>query len=284
MNDDQVLFVPSSGPPVTTGGLSRALRRVGADRCDVLFVHSGLRFGRPNLALGRNGLLCAVWMAIAELEVRTVCMPTFTFSFPNGNDYDRERTSTPMGSLNEWFRRLPDVVRSLDPIMSVAARGRDTHLVESVGKHSCGPESTYDQLHRRGGGVVFLFLGVPCHECFTYSHFVESSVGVPFRYHRPFSGRITADGRTWEDTYLHYARYNGVLPVSDDRLERDLRRSGHLHETYIGDGIVSAIDEVAAFEMLSEQLMRDPFYLAARVYEPAELQDTRFAERSIVAL
>lgn len=284
MTDDQSLFVPSGGPPITRGDLSRVLRQVGADRCDVLFVHSGLSFGSPNLALGRNGLLSAVWGAIEELGVATVCMPTFTFSFPNGDDYDRDRTKTPMGALNEWFRRLPDVVRSVDPIMSVAARGREIDLVESIGKHSCGPGSTYDKIHRRGGNVLFLFLGVPCHECFTYSHFVEAFFEVPFRYHRPFSGRITAAGRTWEDTYYHFARYYGVSPVSDDRLERDLRRSGRLREAPLGDGCVSAVEEAAAFDLLAERLAQDPFYLAARVYEPAELQDMRFAERSIVAL
>lgn len=284
MKTTQILFLPSNGSPVTQGDLSRSLRQVGADRCDVLFVHSGLRFGSPNVSLGRNGLLDAIWEAVADLGIPTVCMPTFTFSFPNGDDFDRERTKTPMGALNEWFRHLPDVVRSVDPIMSVAARGREIDLVESTGNHSCGPGSTYDKLHRRGGGTVFLFLGVPCHECFTYSHFVEACFEVPFRYHRPFRGRITAAGRTWEDTYFHYARYNGVRPVQDDRLERDLRRSGRLRETSLGDGTVSAVDESAAFELLAEQLAQDPFYLAARAYEPAELRDERFEESSIVAL
>jgi aminoglycoside 3-N-acetyltransferase len=282
--DDTLLFTTAAGVRVTRSALGQALLDVGAADCDVLFVHSGLGMGLPNRELGRTPLLSAIWETFLALQVATICVPTFTFSFPNGENYDRERSRTRMGALNEYVRQRPGVVRSVDPIMSVALLGTERALVDLVGKHSCGPDSTYDLLHRRGGGVTFLFLGVRCHECFTFSHYVEASARVPFRYHRPFSGTVTVDGRTWQDTYFHYARYNGTRPVADARLEQDLLSSGHLRRTRLGDGWVSAIDEPAAFATIMDRLRRNPFYLAERSYDANELGDTRFLERNITAL
>ncbi|MHB8801085.1 MAG: AAC(3) family N-acetyltransferase, partial [Thermoanaerobaculia bacterium] len=273
------LFSAANGGKVTRKGLEGALRAVGAADCDVLFVHNGMKLGAPNPDLGRIAFLDSIWETLLALRVPTICLPTFTFSFPNGQAYDREKSRTRMGALSEHARRLPGAVRSIDPILSVAVVGSEHALAESIGRYSCGPDSIYDLLHRRGGGVTFLFLGVRAHECFTFSHFVEERAGVPFRYHRPFHGEIRAGGRTWQETFFHYARFNGVRPVPDDRLERDLHDSGLLRRTPLGDGWISAVDEAAAYPFLLDRLRREPFYLA-----DTELRDKRFLERDVVAL
>ena len=280
----QLLFQPAQGDPITTTSLLRDLRHVGAADCEVLFIHSGLHMGVPNPALGRKGLLTEIWSVFQTLDVPTLCVPTFTFSFPNGRDYDVAKSPTRMGALNEFVRQLPEAHRSVDPIMSVALTGRKTELVTRIGKYSCGPDSTYDLLHRRGGKVTFLFLGARSYECFTFTHYVEAQMKVPFRYHRPFTGRIIQAGRTWEATYFHFARYNDVRPATGDKLERYLEATRRIRKQRLGDSWLSAVDEPAGYAAMSECLEKDPFYLAARRYAPEELHDTQFLEKDIVAL
>jgi aminoglycoside 3-N-acetyltransferase len=281
---DPILFTPADAPPVTTASLARDLLTVKATECDVLFVHTGLHLGAPNPALGRRGLMEELHRAFTGLGVANLMVPTFTFSFCNGQDYDVDKSPTRMGAYNEFFRKQPGVERSVDPLMSCALLGPETGLIRSIGKYSCGPDSTYDLLHRRGAGVRFLFLGVRAYECFTYTHYVESVAQVPFRYHRPFSGRITAAGRTWEDTYHHYARYHGTLATLEDGFERYLETTRRIQKMPLGDGWLSTVTEPNGFAAMSECLAQNPFFLARRTYAPEEMRDTRYEESDVVAL
>jgi aminoglycoside 3-N-acetyltransferase len=281
---DPVLFRPLHGDVITSSSLRRDLLMVGAAECDVLFIHSGLNLGAPNPALGRSGLLAEIWRVFQSLGVPTLCVPTFTFSFPNRQNYDVEKSPTRMGVLNDFVRRLPEALRSVDPIMSVAIIGRETELVTQIGNHACGPDCTYDLLHRRNGGVTFLFLGTRCYECFTFTHYVEASIKVPFRYQRAFKGRITQSGNTWEDTYYHFARYNGVQPPIGDKFECFLESTERIRKQRLGDGWLSTVTEPAGYAAMSECLDRDPFYLAARRYTPEELGDTQYLEIDVLTL
>jgi aminoglycoside 3-N-acetyltransferase len=104
------LFESPSGP-VSTVDLREALLRVGADECDVLYIHSGLTFGTPAGGLKRRDLLMEILAALRDLQVSTICMPTFTFSFCNGESFDRQNSKSQMGALNEFFRVQPDADR-----------------------------------------------------------------------------------------------------------------------------------------------------------------------------
>lgn len=281
---DHVLFAAADGALITSASLARDLRATGAADCDVLFVHSGMNLGVPNPELRRTGLLAEVWSVLLSLGVPTLCMPTFTFSFCNGDSYDIQRSPTRMGALNEYMRRLPEATRSRDPLMSVALVGREHELVTTIGEDAVGPGCTFDLLHRRGHGVKFLFLGVRCFECMTYTHYVESTIPVPFRYNRTFSGDVIDHGRSTVATSRLFVRYNGVEPTPEDKFERYLERTGRIRKQRLGDGWLSTVDEGAAFEALRECYDREPFYLAARPYTPGELRDTSFARREMVAL
>lgn len=209
--EDQNLFQSEDGEWLTTRKLVAALEAVGADRAKVLYIHSGIRFGSPNPELSREELLGSLYAALAELGNAAICLPAFTFSFCNGEDYDREASRSRMGALNEYIRRLPGTKRSIDPLLSTIVRGGDRglaeHLTEKLGTHSIGADSTFDRLHGLGEGVKFLFLGAQLSECFTYTHFVEERVDSPYRYRREFRGRIHSGGRSWEDTYTLFVRY-----------------------------------------------------------------------------
>src|SRR5271165_3022926 len=114
------LFQDSNGAWVTTTGLVRVLEKIGAADARVLYIHSAISFGKPDLRLRRTEFLAAMYEVVASLGVPTLCVPTFTFSFCNGQDYCVATSSSKMGAFNEYVRRLPDAVRSIDPLMSSA--------------------------------------------------------------------------------------------------------------------------------------------------------------------
>ncbi|MGA2327261.1 MAG: AAC(3) family N-acetyltransferase [Bryobacteraceae bacterium] len=270
---DTTLFFSSDGSAVTASDLRGCLERAGAGGASCLFIHSELSFGAPNPELGRSGLLHSLLEAVLELKTPTICVPTFTFSFCNGEVYDVRRSRSHMGAFNEFVRKHPDAVRSADPLMSCAALGTGLSIVRDIGTHSVGRESTFDLLHR-SGGARFLFLGAKPALCFTYVHYVEAIRGVPYRYHREFTGTaIGADGNSREATYTLYVRYPGVVPSGRGELERHLTQLGLLRKARCGDSEIAVVDEEAAFEETWKKLDEDIDFLLATPYPRTGLRE-----------
>lgn len=205
------LFLDRNNHWVTNKELLEKLLILEADKCDVLFIHTSLSFGIPNSQLKRSQLLAELLHVIKLLGVRTICMPTFTFSFCNGCNYDPTLSASKMGALNEFFRKQEGAIRSIDPLMSVALMGEDKGLVLDVGHYSCGACSIYDFLHHRND-VKFLFLGTKIGECMTYMHYLEWLYSVDYRYDRLFVGNVNIGGRVKHEEYWLFSRYNEVKP------------------------------------------------------------------------
>jgi aminoglycoside 3-N-acetyltransferase len=263
---------------VTTSDLLRCLESVGAGDCRLLYVHSEMSFGRPNPELGKTGLLQAVLDTLLELGVPTLCMPTFTFSFCNGVAYDVTQSRSKMGVFNEYVRRLPQAERSIDPLMSAAVLGADHQVVRDLGHHSIGERSTFDKIHA-AKNARFLFLGVGAAKCFTYTHYVEERLRVPYRYDRDFTGTIIdgehRDGeQRREETYTLYVRYKGVVPEASTKFEDFLVQDGLMKKVACGDNFISSIAEPVAYDTIAGKLRDDAGYFLAA---PApEHKDTRF--------
>lgn len=268
------LFDSPAGP-VTDANLREAFVRVGADQSRVLYVHSGLTFGTPAPGVGRRDLLERVLDVLRGLGVPTLCMPTFTFSFCNGTSFDRQRSRSSMGALNEHFRQQHDVERSLDPLMSVAAVGDDLDLVRNLGEQSIGRDSTFDKLAHRDD-VRFLFLGVRPGACFTYMHYLEWKANVPYRYDRDFTGDVIDDGAATTVTKKLFVRYNGVF-ASDTSFdyERQLLSLGHLSEASIGASSISCMERGVAERLYLDLLATDPNYFITEAFDPSRV-DTEF--------
>ncbi len=279
----QNLFRSKAGDWLTRGALLAALAKVKAADCQVLYLHSGLSFGVPNSELRRSDLLAAIYDTIRELGVPTLCVPTFTFSFCNSEDYNVAESKSHMGALNEFIRRRPEATRSLDPLMSVAMVGTDRDLVENLGHESIGADSTFDKLSRRRG-VKFLFLGVLPGDCFTYMHYLEWKDKVPYRYNREFSGRITAYGRTYEDTYTLFVRYRGVTPnAASHAYAKMLQERGHLRVLPFGDSHIGCVAEPEASAAYLELLRAQPDFFIERPFSPGDVDKT-FVAHDMVAL
>jgi aminoglycoside 3-N-acetyltransferase len=276
-----MLFQSTAGSIISEDTLRAALDRVRAADCRILYIHTGMHFGAPNPELGRTGLLTRLWDILRGLGVPTLLFPTFTFSFCNGQDFDVAQSRSRMGALNEYVRKLPGTMRSLDPLMSSAVTGLDRGLATNTGHHSIGENSIFDCLHLRGRDVRFLFFGTTASDCFTYTHYVEERLGSPYRYRREFTGNITSGGRTWHDTYILFVRYHGVVPATSGKLEADLIRRGHLRKVACGDSSISALAEPDGYSTIVEHLTADPYANIAR--DPRD-RDTLFEVRDMVAL
>ena len=143
----------------TEADIIEGLKSIEADKCDILFVHTEVAFGMPNVDLKRKQYLDVLYDSLLALNVGTLIFPSFTYSFCNNENYDVRNSKTSMGALIEHIRKKDGVKRSLDPLLSMIAMGKNENIVEGdVGNHSLGKNSVFNRLHNCDN-VKFLFFG-----------------------------------------------------------------------------------------------------------------------------
>lgn len=252
-----VLFTAKDGQAITYERMLEALYSVGADQCDVLMLHTELSFGVPNPKLKRKQILGLLLDAFKELKVKTLLVPTFTYSFSNYKDYDVTASRTTMGALNEYMRKQPDAVRSIDPQMSFAVLGENKELVKNIGKDCIGKDSTFDKLHHTPD-AKFLFFGTRIEQCFTHQHYVEKVLNVPYRYDMEFTGTIKdIDGKSYTDTYRLFVKYRDVIPYTPPEFVESLKEKGILKTKQVGDSGLLCMSEKDAFNETKRWIEND---------------------------
>jgi aminoglycoside 3-N-acetyltransferase len=279
---EKILFKSKSGVSVTNVELKEKIQELNVHKCDILYVHTALNFGVPQIK--RTELLEELFTIFTSLEAPTLIFPTFTFSFPNGEDFDVQNSKTPMGVFNEYFRKQNGVIRSIDPLMSNALLGKHVAFIAEIGKNSCGKDSTFDLLHKTELNVKFLFFGARIGDCFTFMHYIENELSIPYRYARPFTGRIINDGKLYTDTYYLPVRYSNVTPGPGSYIyENIMIERGVAKQKSVGDGKITIVPEQAAFVLYQDLIQSYPCFFISEPFNEVE-KTTEFNVTNMVAL
>ena len=260
----------ASASPYSRADLTGALERIGLGPGDTVFVHASLDTLGPaadcRTAQERSALVLDALRDVIG-PAGTIVVPTYTFSFCRQEVFHVQETPTAGGpwSLSaeflEYVRGRPGAVRSRDPIHSVAALGPNARaLVADVPPTCFGEGSVHDRLHRLGAKLCMI--GVGLGEA-TFRHFVEERVGVPFRFHKLFTGQIRDNGSLRQQGWLYYVRVLADNCAPDGScLEELARREGVCRVAPVGCGEVLGVDARAYYALTVEALERNPWYTA----------------------
>lgn len=260
---------PVRRPPPSIFGaadLAAAVTSLGVTTSDALFVHSSLRGAlRMEGRTGTEKMATIGAGLVAAVPEGTLLMPTFTYSFCEDREFDVERSPSRVGALGEWFRALPDVRRTRDPIFSCALRGAlpeawEQRLLRAHDVDCFGEHSVFAYLRERRAKLLFLGVGF---QYATYVHHVEQRLRVPYRYPKPFSGVVVDGGRRIEVTATYLVRrLDGSVEPSFERLAAALTDAGAARSTTLPDGPALLLVDVEAIEpAVRAGLEGDPRYL-----------------------
>ena len=224
---------------VTKEEIRRGLRAVGLGEGYVVLMHSDLRTLAPARVLksmpdyGMSALIAGALEAIGKDG--TLVMPTFTWDSFHDKEtvvFDVANTPSEVGSVTEFFRNMPGVIRSHHVCHSVAATG--AHALDVMGDaiHPFGEGSTFDQLYRLDSWN--LFLGVSFSVC-TALHSVEELMQVPYRYYREFRGSavLLPDGTEIPSRSVEFLRKQGCRNCFE-KMEAVFAREGILRIGRVG--------------------------------------------------
>lgn len=266
------LFLDANGNNFTTRDLRDSLHYVGAADCETLFIHSDIMFGTPTKGFRRNDLLELLYQVLVELNVLNIIIPTFTYSFCNHEDFDVIKSKTSMGSFNEYVRKKDNRYRTHDPLLSLSVPNSLKNRFETFSEHSLGFGSGLDVLHHMEN-VKFLFLGADMASCFTYVHYVEKILDVPYRFDMSFSGKIIDEyGNMCERNQFIHTQCAGVqLPERYGYFEDNLFERGFLKKSRFGDKFISCISEKDAYREIVQHICDNECYFLSKPYKQEDL-------------
>ena len=237
-----------------------AFRNIGIKNGDVIFVHSDISVFGKLCTFNRNLLLKTLIDTIKESvgEEGTVIMPTFTYSFCNDEPYDITNSKSTVGVLTEYFRKQPDVSRTIHPIFSVAIWGKHKSGLLDISKNSFGRGSIFEKLHKMKGKIVFL--GAEFQTC-TFVHYIEKIHGIPHRYVKKFKGKIRNGKIEYEGEYDYFVRYlDRNINTHLLRFEKYLLDKGLIKKVKLGNGTILMVESGVLFKEGYNLLDQDIYF------------------------
>jgi aminoglycoside 3-N-acetyltransferase len=183
--------------------LVRNWRSAGLQPADIVLVHSSLRRTLKTYNTTPQEVMESFLFAVGPTG--TVLFPLFNFDFTKGIPFDIRSTPSHMGALTECARNHPGALRSGHPLYSFAIIGSQAEAFRVDNFSGYGPDSPFAILRESNGKIAVLDL--TDQDSMTFYHHVEEMHGVPYRYHKKFTGDYTDEsGTTVKKTYGLFVR------------------------------------------------------------------------------
>lgn len=258
-----------------------ALRQLGLQPGDVLFVHSDISVFGKLATEGKSQLLEALVGIFKKAVGKNgmIIMPTFSYSFYRDKVFDIEKTRSEVGVLTEYFRKQEGVLRTAQPNHSVAIFGKKKEEMVKVGIDCFDGESIFGKLKEAGGKIVIF--GAPFLSC-TFIHSIEQSHGVPYRYLKTFSGTIiNRDVSKREKSTFYVRRSENKIKTDLSRLESYLLENGYMKGIKLGNGKIMVVDADILFREGMKLLDQDINFFI-RIVPVSKIADIIFSFRRLL--
>lgn len=137
----------------------------------------------------------------------TLLFPIFTWKFCKGIPFDINNTLGEVGVLANWIlKNRKDFVRTRHPIYSFMVWGKDASYLKALKNiDAWRDDSPFAYLHNYNAKM--LLFNVALQRGFTFMHYVEKKLKVPYRYNKKFVNKyIDEFGIESIKTYSMYVR------------------------------------------------------------------------------
>lgn len=246
--------------------LLRAYAALGVTAGKLVYVGSDLTRLMRYKESGREALLGAHLRALQELvgPEGTIFVPTSTLHLCNTEEvFDPASTpSSNMGVFAEYVRRQPEATRSFHPFWSLAGIGaRAAEILRSVPRHAYGWGSVWHKFVELD--VLGLNIGRSPHYSISVIHYVETVVGVPYRYTKEFIHPVRhADGTISREPFYLAVTYRDMDIQRDhnEKIFAHFEAHGTMRREPIGRGHAWSFSHREFFD-ITARLFLDDIYV-----------------------
>lgn len=253
---------------ITPDDIRSALQEVGVTQGQIIYMHVDLaKVGAVSGTKSKDGFCSAYLDAIRDVigPEGTVVMPTYTTQVARFDiDFIWEETPTLLGLLPEYLRTRHESLRSIHPLSSVTALGPAQEAIcANNSTTNFGWNSPFHRMLEIGARVVTI--GLPSGYLVGFAHQLEAMCGVPYVYNKLLKWVPIVKGKRVDKVFSATVRHLDLdIQYELGRHVRNLRKSGSVQSTRLGDSWVHATDYTTNFKMAADQLATDPFYLLAK--------------------
>ncbi len=186
----------------------------------------------------------------------TLMLPTYNWDFCGGKTFDYKHTLSKTGAISQAALAHPSFKRTKHPIYSWAVAGKDRDFLCSLeNTDSFDNKSPFHYLYEKKGKNVIL--DVSLQNCFTFVHYVEENVGVPYRYKKNFTADyIDENGKKTRRTYSMFVRdYDLDAEVKLDPLQNYLIENRTISIANAGLSQILSVPLDAAFVAIKDDIL-----------------------------
>jgi aminoglycoside 3-N-acetyltransferase len=222
--------------------IKQTFEKIGVSKGMTISLKTDLRYLGPYNSNSQNDLLEAYFTILSELvdlTQGTIVVSTASTSLCNTNKiFDINNTPSEMGSLTEFIRKQPGVVRSFHPFNSYAAIGKNANYIcTNNTRHCYGNNSPKERLIELDAQC--LSIGLHPIETTTLIHHIEMLMGVPYRYVKEFIHPVLRNDKVvYEPFYMHlrYLECEAVMSLGE-KVYPNFFESGYIiREESLGRG------------------------------------------------
>lgn len=247
-----------------------ALRESGINEGDSVFFTTGLGMvGMPPQSVkNQDDLNELFFRAIKEAvgEDGTILIPTYSYTFGKSKAselaiFDPKETPAEIGPFPNFFLKQDGVVRSLDPMMSVAALGpRAAEFLEGNLNTSYGEGSFFSKLAKSDAKCCSIGLGP---NWTPFIHYADWLYRVPFRFDKLFYGLIKDGERLKKTAWLYSVRIMADESYPDaHRAGRAAEEAGIWRFAPLGRARVYTAKVKEYFDFVCQKLEANKWFLA----------------------
>jgi aminoglycoside 3-N-acetyltransferase len=192
----------------------------------------------------------------------TILVPTFTYSFCKTGKFNKFKSPSELGIFTEYFRKKKNHLRSNHPIFSFSIKGKLKNAISSNNSLSAtGKGSVFEKLFYLDAKI--LFFGISLIKSCTFLHFIEQSVGVPYRYSKYFKKKNSSKKKI--EFYVRKIKKYKFYPLKESSIiEKDLIKNNIYTKTTLIKEIIAVSDCKSLFFFVKKKLQKNKYYIIGK--------------------
>lgn len=183
----------------------------------------------------------------------TLLFPAFTDRLENGDTFDYHKSRPNTGSLSIKAFRSSDFKRTKDPFHSFLVWGKEQErLCSTFDSSTFGAQSVFSHLHQLKGKMITL--DVPIINSFTFVHYVEEMMQVPYRTYKTYT--LQYINNNGEKQIIKHKFFKRKLHVINwlDELEALFLKEGISEKICINRSVFLITDLAKAYKRIVEDI------------------------------
>jgi len=190
--------------------IEESLIKIGLKKNNSIFLSTNIgMIGVPNTN-AKNYLLISSRLLLNSIKNiigknGNIFVPTYSYSFAKNFKFNPKTTKADIGYFPNFFLRQKNVIRSFDPMMSIAGIGPGCKkILLKISNNSFGRNSAFERLFKIKN-LKCCHIGLS-YNWIPFMHYLDWKNNVPFRFDKKFYGYIQNNSIKKRIEWTYYAR------------------------------------------------------------------------------